>query len=294
MLTHPFSVQRTARASGWMMTAIAAALAADLTWRILVPEVSVAVTPMERPSPSSVMVPDSTANLHHSERLDRLTDLALFGEEAPVLPVSAPVAPDTQLNLRLLGTMAGEHPQSGWAMIAQGSGPERLFTVGGRIGSTAVRVHSIYADRVVLERNGQLETLRFPQANSRTGLATAAPVASPSGVAAPQEFAVSEPVLRREPWFSDPDAMLRAVQMRPVVREGQVYGVMLRPTRNAREFRQAGLENGDIVTSVNGVPIQAMDSPEALLAQWGGLQQIDLTIDRQGQTVPLTIRLLDE
>lgn len=298
MLNPSLMATSGARFSGWLLAAIAAVLSAQLTWQVLAPADRLSLVTIQRewrePLPASQ--PEGMRSI-----LRELPDWPLFGTPQATPSPTVVSAPDTQLNLRLLGILASDpiHFQSGFAIIAEGNGPERLFGVGNRIGTGGAIVQSIHPDRVILDRNGRLETLRFPQTDSRrTQAAQPAQGADRTRSTNPSTQATeaatgSDPVLRRSQWLENPESLLRAVQARPVLRSGQLHGLALRPNQNAREFEQAGLEPGDILTSVNGVPVSSIQAPEQLFEELARATQVQLTVERSGETRALTLRLLD-
>ena len=91
----------------------------------------------------------------------------LFGqadeEAAPAaLPVVDENLSDTRLtNLVLKGTIASAIPEFSVAVIADGTAEQKVYAIGDSLGS-GTTLHSVYADRVVLNENGALTNLRLP------------------------------------------------------------------------------------------------------------------------------------
>ncbi|MES9901044.1 MAG: type II secretion system protein N [Sedimenticola sp.] len=85
----------------------------------------------------------------------------LFGESsvaeqaASYLP--APVV-ETRLMLSLKGVYAPEDEATGWAIISEDQGDERNFMLGDEVSGGAV-LAKIEPDKVLLERNGEMESL---------------------------------------------------------------------------------------------------------------------------------------
>ncbi|WP_237251682.1 type II secretion system protein GspC [Thioalkalivibrio nitratireducens] len=258
-------------------------LAARVTWQIVEPQIRppVSIEIRSDPGPAADREPSESPLAH-------VAGLALFGELGTPADPAPVVAPETRLRLRLLGLMAGDHPERGWAIIAEGGSQERLYTVGDTIAGQA-RLHQIHADRVILERDGRLETLRLPRADGNSGAVAGA---SPRAAAA-APAARGQPSLQRSEWLGDPERLMQAVQARPIIRAGELHGVELRPVRNAREFRQAGLQAGDVITSVNGIPLSAIDDIDRLLQDLAGQSRVDIVLERNGQSISLGIQLLD-
>lgn len=280
----PTAVPRTV--SLLLLLAIAA-MAAQLTWQVLEPDLRRAPTvdlPTAEPTAPTSAAQDSP--------LTGVADLALFGELGERPAPEVVVAPETRLRLRLVGLVAGEGPEQGRAIIAESGNPERLYAVGDAVGGGQARLHQIHTDRVILEREGSFETLRLPRADGST--AGAPPPSAPARAAASApEPMTDEPRVQRSEWLSDPERLMQSVRARPVIQDGMLHGLEVRPTRNARQFQQAGLRPGDVITSVNGMPVSAIEDTDQLFAELSAQSQIDIVVERDGQALPLRIQLID-
>src|SRR5271170_5724841 len=69
-------------------------------------------------------------------------------------------APQSSANLVLAGTIATQDPKHGVAIVGDG-GPSKVYSVGDRIGGASL--HSVYMDRIILDRDGTLETVMLPR-----------------------------------------------------------------------------------------------------------------------------------
>jgi general secretion pathway protein C len=86
---------------------------------------------------------------------------------------------------------------------------------------------------------------------------------------------------------------MNALRTQPVMRDGTLVGIRVTPTRNQREFERAGLQEGDIITTVEGQRVSEIDEPGQLLSRLGETDRVSLTIERGGQTLPLAIELTE-
>ena len=66
------------------------------------------------------------------------------------------------LQLVLTGTIAGNDPQNGLAILGQSAQTAKVYAVGDNVPGGA-KLHSVYSDRVIIDRNGQLESLALPR-----------------------------------------------------------------------------------------------------------------------------------
>ena len=267
------------RAVGLLLLVAVGVLAAQVTWQIVEPDVRPSVT---QAIEAARVTPTATGAVESP--LAAVADLPLFGVLGARTAPPPTAAPETRLRLRLVGLAAGDTPTQGHAIIAESGSPERLYTVGDTIGGQA-RLHEVHADRVILERGGSLETLRLP----RSDAASVSPATAPARAAPSADL----PRVQRSEWLEDPEKLLQSVHARPIIRDGALYGLEVRPTRNARQFQQAGLQPGDVITSVNGVPLAAIEAPENLFEELAAQSQVGIVVDRGGEALPLTIQLID-
>ncbi|MET0496670.1 MAG: type II secretion system protein N, partial [Steroidobacteraceae bacterium] len=121
----------------------------QLTWLLLDREDATAMTNAPMPAfinPRKPIDVQAIANAH------------LFGTSRTEAAVDPSNAPQTQMNLILAGTWAGEDPEQGFAFIGESANTAKMYGVGKAIrGGT--KLHAVYLDRVVLDTGGRLETL---------------------------------------------------------------------------------------------------------------------------------------
>lgn len=216
----------------------------------------------------------------------------LFGikpaADAVPVPSSAPL-PETKLNLILRGVVAGTTPAESGAIIAEPSGQEEFYGIDAALPGGAT-LKEVYADRVVLMRNGRLETLRLPV--DLLSEAGATPVGRTAS--APASRAISgQPSLReyRDMLINDPRSVVAAdlVRILPYNKGGRFGGYEVRPGRDAATLTRFGLRSGDVVTAVNGVPLNTPAAGLGILRDLRDAKQVRLDIQRNG--VPQTIVL---
>ena len=275
------------RAATLLLVVAAGVMAAQLTWQILAPDVRPPVT-VDIPAPD----PTPVAPAAQESPLARVAEVPLFGVLGVRAAPEPVVAPDTRLRLRLIGLVAGDTPDQGRAIIAESGSPERLYGIGDPVGGGQARLHQIHPDRVILERDGNYETLRLPRADGTTAATPGtAPARSVPTAATPPTS--DEPRIERSEWLQDPERLLQTVRARPVIQGGVLHGLEVHPTRNARQFQQAGLRPGDVITSVNGMPLSAIDDTDRLFADLSGQMRVDIVVERDGQALPISIQLVD-
>src|SRR5258708_33703176 len=99
----------------------------------------------------------------HSRGVDlaTITNAHLFGAP-PALKQDDANAPHTSMPLVLTGIIAGNDPQNGLAILGQSAQTAKVYAVGDGVPGGA-KLHSVYNDRVVIDRDGRLESLSLPR-----------------------------------------------------------------------------------------------------------------------------------
>lgn len=191
-------------------------------------------------------------------------------------------APETQLNLKLFGILADrEAPTRSRALVAAGNGATKPYALGQSV-APGVLLKAIFPDRIVLERNHRLETLRLDLKRLHQDTATDQPIA----IAAPPANSGPRLSTVRRDLLSNPGAAGEFIRVQPVPASGAdgQKGYRVYPGTNPAAFDKAGLRAGDLVTAINGV---ALSDPARALQALGQLRQaprVSLTIQRDGHT----------
>ena len=195
-------------------------------------------------------------------------------------------APLSSANLLLAGTIATQDPRHGVAIISDGGSPSKVYSVGERIAGASL--HSVYLDRVVLDRGGVLETLQLPRqlpASSRVAAQRRPAGADPHTAAAVDNI---RRMVQQDP--SILDQVMRTVASYDNA-AGKLRGFRAYPGRNRAIFAKLGLKAGDLVTAINGTPL---DDPQRSLEVFNTIQTSDhvsVTIERGGQKQDITLNI---
>jgi general secretion pathway protein C len=184
----------------------------------------------------------------------------------------------SQAPLVLTGTLAGPDPAQGWAIIGENPAQAHLYATGALLPG-GIRLNSVYPDHVLLDRAGQLESLALPQ---RSG-GSAAPARAGARGSAPLSESVSRLIAQ------DPGIVGQVLRPQPVFANGALRGFRLYPGTDRAKFQRLGLEAGDLVTHVNGVPLADAQHGMEILKNLGGAQSAEVTIERGGQAQTLTV-----
>ncbi|WP_341919208.1 type II secretion system protein N, partial [Hydrocarboniphaga effusa] len=131
-----------------VLTATIAKLAAQFVWLwVPVPE-----SAQWKPAP--VAASETAASAPKGPDAQLIASAHLFGDYQA--PADASLdrmdkAPDTRLNLTLLGILAADQDKGSRALIADGGGDEKPYSVGDKVPG-GVKLQAIFPDRVILSR----------------------------------------------------------------------------------------------------------------------------------------------
>jgi general secretion pathway protein C len=204
----------------------------------------------------------------------------LFGA-APVPKADDANAPASNVALVLTGIIAGNDPQSGLAILGPNAQSAKVHAVGDTVVG-GVKLHSVYADRVIIDRNGQLESLTLPRQVSG-----AAP--APSAAALPTQSPVVDRM--RKALTEQPGLIADLLRPQAVMDGDKVKGFRVYPGRNRLAFARLGLRPGDEVIAINGTPLDDQDRGQAVLNTLTNASEARVTVIRNNQQQDLTLNI---
>jgi general secretion pathway protein C len=208
----------------------------------------------------------------------------LFGEAADPGTQDPANAPQTTANLLLAGTLAGENPRHGIAIIST-DGRSTLYRVGDTVADG--ELHSVYRDHVVLRRHGIFESLVFPKLRlARTSDGTPSPAAASSAGPAPRADPTAQAASAKP---SAGDEVRGAASASP---DGKLRGFRIFPNGNPKLFADSGVRPGDLVVAVNGASLEGQDrkTGQEIFDSLKTSSQATLTVmDRAGARRDITL-----
>ncbi len=184
---------------------------------------------------------------------------------------------ETTIPLILAGVIAGRDPARGQAIIGPNATAAKLYAVGDAIQGGA-RLHEVYSDHVILERNGALEALRLPR-----NLPSQAPLP------------VSTPALPARSASVGGNSSLLAglVRVQPVFNQGKLSGYRIFPGggKGGSVFTQLGLKPGDLITAVNGTALDDAGRAMEVLQTLSSSGSATITVSRNGQSQEVNLNM---
>lgn len=193
-------------------------------------------------------------------------------------------APPTSMPMVLAGVLADPDPKQGYAIIGESAAAAKLRRVGEMLPGGAT-LHSIYGDRVIISRAGALESVTLPRQLSSAPLVSNAPNAAPPSGA----------VIDRMRNLVQRDPGLIGDLMRPtkVFDKGQLRGYRVYPGRNPAAFSRLGLRPGDLITSINGTPLDDPSRGDEIMRTMGSAAEVRVSLIRNGRPSELNLNLAD-
>lgn len=224
----------------------------------------------------------------------------LAGEAQAPVPKDEPVAA-TKLPLKLLGTAAATEAQRSRAAILDEKTQKHLVVgVGDALeGHPRVSVRTIERTRVILDNAGRAEELVLREGETPQLTRRAAPQRGARRAAAADRQASLNQRLQT---LNGPDGqgisqLLSSARIVPHYADGSMQGMRVDSIKADSVFQKVGLQNGDVITEVNGIVIDRPEATSAVFDEFATAETIDIAALRGGSPVKLsasTAELLEQ
>lgn len=196
------------------------------------------------------------------------------------------VRPLAEMGLILRGTITG--PKEIARAVIEEANQQKLYRIGESVKSATLV--AIFRNKVIMDINGQEQMLVVEETRSGAGLTTRTlrdrerrpRFPTSSGLAASSGIPDA---------MKNMDQFIGSARVVPYYRGGQPYGFRVSDVVEGAKIYELGVRSGDIIKSINGVPIR---TPEDALNAYQELQSnssVDLEIERQGNTTRVTVPL---
>ncbi len=307
---HSHSTWRTRLPSllAWLALLLAALwcvwMAVQLVWAVFTP---LAPAPSASPA-SSAAAPDRTVDIGSIARWHLFGNGNANALQRDIMQASQA----TKLKLSLHGTVADSDGNGGYALIADASGIEHSYRIGDRI-QEGVTLKAVRADHVILDHNGNNERLDLPRESLQSAAAVRpldhaggtltnnpARQRSRSGATGKSTPIYVAPRIAsgRVDWQKvqsqfqrDPAQAMAQLNIQPVFDNGQMSGVRVAGAASNPLLAGSGLRADDVVTAVNGTPLDSVARGQQLFSQLQNARQVQVTVLRGGHSQTLTINL---
>lgn len=215
----------------------------------------------------------------------QLTNAHLFGIMGKSQTTATTKAPETRLNLILKGILADDPMKNASVIISRSAGSkEEVYGLGDKMPG-GITIKEIHAEHIILERKGQLETLRLKKESGVDKIAL-------TKTTTPSQTSTSETLKTiRSNIVSNPSTFTDYAM--PIVvkdKKGQI-GYRLKAKQNGELLKHIGIQPADVITSVNGIKLTSPKNSMNALRKLSTASELNITVLRKGIEVPLNITL---
>jgi general secretion pathway protein C len=213
---------------------------------------------------------------------------------APEQTINVDNLKETDLKLKLWGTVAGKGRRA-YAVIEDTKTREQsLYRTGDSIQNATLKM--ILRQKVILSVNGQDEILGMeepgsvkkggarPQVARQDRTPPKMPVSS-----YPRQLTLNSDQI--ESALENVDQLMEQASIRPHIEEGQPAGISITGIKPNTVFRKMRLRNGDIITGVNGAPIESVEDAMKIFGDLSSASEIQLEIKRRGRKRTLNYKI---
>jgi len=261
---------------------------ARLTWALLTPPPTVPPAVLLPARSGQVGLTDSGVTAALGEKL---AALHLFGQAEPRTQAAAATAmidaPKTTLSLTLKGLVATKSTDRGLAVIAD-QGKEKVYGIGDQVPGNAT-IEAIFPDRVILRRAGQLETLYLEKREKK--------LPAPSAPASSMNQPVTEDNQRQlshqylDQTLANLPDLASQVEVHLHKPEGGRHGLRLVAPQGSEFLKNIGMQTGDILYEVNGIPLSDAGAAMIAFEQLRNANNIQVVFERNGAQRQATIAI---
>jgi general secretion pathway protein C len=205
----------------------------------------------------------------------------------------------TRLQMRLEGIVKSGSDEDSVAIIEINK-QSKQYQIGAKLPVGArVYLRTIEVDRIILDNNGSLEELLLFDknlVNQRRSSSAPAPGPGQGGVidkSANQDVTAMMGRYRQQ-IQKNPGSINKLIKFSVHTEDGKLAGFKIGAANNRNDFAQLGLEDGDVVTHVNGVELSDYRKALSLYQEMGDLSEVRVQLIRQGQSQELVFSLPGE
>ena len=210
----------------------------------------------------------------------------IFGQ-ADATPETSVVKQDlkeTRLDLVLRGILAHKPQSKALAMISRGRGQQEVYAIGDSLPGNA-QLSEIHQDKVIIEYQGRYETLTLEQIKGVALQSNKAPAKRVQSSASRPAIAPQRAASLRKEFLANPSKLMSMVNIKQQRSDGKLLGYQINPKGDPSLFYELGLQEGDVLVSVNGLPVSNTKALNSLR----GADRYDVVVMRGGAEVPLSI-----
>lgn len=185
----------------------------------------------------------------------------------------------TSLKLVLLGTIAGDEESARAIIQDERERSQNIYRQGDTIQGAVIQM--ILRGKVVL-RVGEKDEVLMMAEQAQKSVSSAQAKGDESAGEGPSKAIV----IKREEIdesLQNINEMMTQVRIRPYFKAGKADGLIVSQIKGGSIFAKLGLNNGDIIKTVNGAPIKSPEDAVSLYQTLKGGTGLEMNISRKGR-----------
>jgi general secretion pathway protein C len=255
---------------------------------------------MPQVHPQKKMLPKQHDDHPPLSRYGAITRRNLFNTNpdtaaAPAQSIDLDNLKETDLKLKLWGTVTGKGRRAYAVIEDTKTRQQNLYRVGDSVQDATLKL--ILRQKVVLSVNDRDEVLGMEEAGTAKRSASGPRVARKA--ASPPKLPVTPNFSRQLTLNSDQienaleniDQLMEQARIRPHIEDGRPSGISITGIKPNTVFRKMRLRNGDIITGVNGTPIESVEDAMRIFGDLSSAPEVQLEIKRRGRKRVLNYKI---
>ena len=213
---------------------------------------------------------------------------------APAQTINLDNLKETDLNLKLWGTVTGKGRRAYAVIEDTKTRQQNLYRVGDSIQDATLKL--ILRQKVVLSVNDRDEVLGMEEAGTAKRSASSPRMAqkdsSPPRLPIspqPRQLALNSDQIENA--LENIDQLMDQARIRPHIEDGKPSGISITGIKPNTVFRKMRLRNGDIITGVNGTPIESVEDAMQIFGDLSSAPEVQLEIKRRGRKRVLNYKI---
>jgi len=213
---------------------------------------------------------------------------------APAKAINVDNLKETDLKLKLWGTVTGKGRRAYAVIEDTKTRQQNLYRTGDSVQDATLKL--ILRQKVVLSVNDRDEVLGMEEAGTakRSGASPriARKAASPPRLPVspnPRQLTLKSDQIENA--LENLDQLMEQARIRPHIEDGKPSGISITGIKPNTVFRKMRLRNGDIITGVNGSPIESVEDAMQIFGDLSSAPEVQLEIKRRGRKRVLNYKI---
>jgi general secretion pathway protein C len=214
---------------------------------------------------------------------------ALGSEKVRAAALDVDKLKQTELKLKLWGTVSGPDGPAAAVIEDQKTREQLLYRPGDAVQNASVKL--VLRQKVVLTVDGRDEVLTMEEPGVTKSAAARAEGPRPGPSAAEPVQQVSVPEEQVEKAMENLSELMTQATFRPNIEDGKPAGISITGIKPNAIFRKLRLRNGDVITGVNGQPIETVEDAMKVFGSLSTEGPLQVNVKRRGREQTLEYKI---